>query len=300
MPLRISIFGSLVSVILAGLIAFLSSGNSLTIFGIPSLIFCAIYSFGIHWIFFIHGYFYQTEHYFDVTGSFTYISLSLILIITSFLSINDSGFNPYSFIIGSMVIIWAIRLGSFLFKRVKDVGQDIRFLEMKKDFFWFLLTWTLSGLWVFLTYAAGLLAMTSINLESSFSFYQYSCLIVGSTFWIIGFSIEVISDHQKKIFRQNISNKGNFIKNGLWSWSRHPNYFGEIVLWTGIAIIALPTMIGFKYIVLISPIFVYILLTKISGIPMLEKSSDKKWGKDRDYIEYKKNTPILFFKKPTP
>ena len=300
MPLRISIFGSLVSVILAGLIAFLSSGNSLIILGIPSLIFCAIYSFSIHWIFFVHGYFYQTEHYFDATGSFTYISLSLILIITSFLSINDSGFNPYSFIIGSMVIIWAIRLGSFLFKRVKDVGQDIRFLEMKKDFFWFLLTWTLSGLWVFLTYAAGLLAMTSINLESSFSFYQYSCLIVGSTFWIIGFSIEVISDHQKKIFRQNISNKGNFIKNGLWSWSRHPNYFGEIVLWTGIAIIALPTMIGFKYIVLISPIFVYILLTKISGIPMLEKSSDKKWGKDRDYIKYKKNTPILFFKKPTP
>ena len=299
MPLKISIFGSLVSVILAGLIAFLSSGNSLIILGIPSLIFCAIYSFSIHWIFFVHGYFYQTEHYFDVTGSFTYISLSLILIITSFLSINDSGFNPYSFIIGSMVIIWAIRLGSFLFKRVKDVGQDIRFLEMKKDFFWFLLTWTLSGLWVFLTYAAGLLAMTSINLESSFSFYQYSCLIVGSTFWIIGFSIEVISDHQKKIFRQNISNKGNFIKNGLWSWSRHPNYFGEIVLWTGIAIIALPTMIGFKYIVLISPIFVYILLTKISGIPMLEKSSDQKWGDGPDYIEYKKNTPILFLKKPT-
>ena len=183
MPLKISIFGSLVSVILAGLIAFLSSGNSLTILGIPSLIFCAIYSFSIHWIFFIHGYFYQTEHYFDATGSFTYISLSLILIITSFLSINDSGLNPYSFIIGTMVIIWAFRLGSFLFKRVKEVGKDVRFLEMKKDFFWFFMTWTLSGLWVFLTYAAGLLAMTSINSESTFSYYQYFCLL--SIGWLL-------------------------------------------------------------------------------------------------------------------
>ena len=141
--------------------------------------------------------------------------------------------------------------------------------------------------------------MTSINLETTFSYYQYFCLIIGSSLWIIGFVIEAISDHQKKVFRQNISNKGNFIKSGLWSWSRHPNYFGEIVLWTGIAVIALPTMIGFKYIVLISPIFVYFLLTKISGIPMLEKSSDKKWGNDADYLDYKKNTPILFFKKPT-
>jgi len=299
MPLKTSIFGSLISVILAGFIAVLSSEGGLTILGVPSLIFCAIYSFSVHWIFFIHGYFYQTEHYFDATGSFTYISLSLILIVTSYFSISEFGFNPYSFIIGSMVIIWAIRLGSFLFKRVKDVGQDIRFLEMKKDFFWFLMTWTLSALWVFLTYAAGLLAMTSVNLGSSFSYYQYFCLILGSTFWIIGFGIEVISDHQKKIFRQNISNKGSFIKSGLWSWSRHPNYFGEIVLWLGIAIIALPLVEGFKYIVLVSPVFVYFLLTRVSGIPMLEKSSDQKWGDDVNYIEYKKNTPILFFKKPS-
>ena len=168
---------------------------------------------------------------------------------------------------------------------------------MKKDFFWFFMTWTLSGLWVFLTYVAGLLAMTSINSESTFSYYQYLCLIIGSSFWVIGFVIEVISDHQKKVFRQNIANKGKFIKSGLWSLSRHPNYFGEIVLWLGIAIIALPIMEGFKYVTLISPIFVYFLLTKISGIPMLEKSSDLKWGNNPEYIEYKKNTPILFLKK---
>ena len=298
MPLKISIFGSLVSIFLAGFIAFLSSENSSNIFGIRALVFCAGYSFIIHWLFFIHAYLYQTEHYFDATGSFTYISLSLIVIINSLNNYSNDGVNIYSLIIGFMVIIWAARLGSFLFKRVKEVGQDIRFIEMKKDFFWFLMTWTLSGLWVFLTYAAGLLAMTSISAEGSFSYYHYFCLILGSFIWIVGFLIEVISDHQKKIFRRNLSNKGMFIKTGLWAWSRHPNYFGEILLWTGISIISLPTMAGLKFIVLISPIFVYILLTKISGIPMLEKSSDMKWGNDPSYIEYKKNTPELFLKKP--
>ena len=179
MPLKISIFGSLVSIFLAGFIAFLSSENSSNIFGIRALVFCAGYSFIIHWLFFIHAYLYQTEHYFDATGSFTYISLSLIVIINSLNNYSNDGVNIYSLIIGFMVIIWAARLGSFLFKRVKEVGQDIRFIEMKKDFFWFLMTWTLSGLWVFLTYAAGLLAMTSISAEGSFSYYQYLCLILG-------------------------------------------------------------------------------------------------------------------------
>ena len=93
-------------------------------------------------------------------------------------------------------------------------------------------------------------------------------------------------------------NKGKFISSGLWAWSRHPNYFGEIILWLGISIIALPSMEGGEFLALISPIFVYVLLTKISGIPMLEKSSDSKWGSDEDYIKYKKTTPILLPKKP--
>ena len=291
MPLKTSIFGSAGSIFLAGFIALLSSENGYTVMGIPSLIFCAIYSFGIHWIFFIHAYSYQTEHYFDATGSFTYISLSLILIINSINNYSDNGLNIYSLIIGSMVIIWAMRLGSFLFKRVKEVGQDIRFIEMKKDFFWFLMTWTLSGLWVFLTYAAGLLAMTSVSIENSFSHYHYFCLILGSLFWVIGFLIEVISDHQKKVFRRNESNKGKFIKTGLWAWSRHPNYFGNILLWFGIFVfcygydVPLWTIIG--------PLWTTFLLLFVSGIPLLEASADKKYGDDPEYLQYKSNTSVL-------
>ena len=299
MPLKISILGSVVSIILGFLVAYIVGQNSVDFFGFPLLIFCFLYSYIVHWIFFIHAYIFQTEHYFDATGSFTYISLSIILILNSIFSSSFEGLNPYTYLIGIMVILWSLRLGMFLFKRVKDVGQDIRFLEMKKDFFWFFMTWTLSGLWVFLTYVAGLSAMTSINLIENMSFYHFIFMLTGFLLWVVGFVIEILADNQKKIFRENPSNKGKFISSGLWAWSRHPNYFGEIILWLGIAIIAFPSMEGGEFLGLISPLFVYVLLTKISGIPMLEKSSDNKWGLEEDYIKYKKTTPILFLKKPS-
>ena len=299
MPLKISIIGSAVSIILGFLVAYIVGQNSVDFFGFPLLIFCFLYSYIVHWIFFIHAYIFQTEHYFDATGSFTYISLSIILIFNSIFNSSFEGLNPYTYLIGIMVILWSLRLGMFLFKRVKDVGQDIRFLEMKKDFFWFFMTWTLSGLWVFLTYVAGLSAMTSINLIENMSFYHFIFMLTGFLLWVVGFVIEILADNQKKIFRENPSNKGKFISSGLWAWSRHPNYFGEIILWLGIAIIAFPSMEGGEFLGLISPLFVYVLLTKISGIPMLEKSSDNKWGLEEDYIKYKKTTPILFLKKPS-
>ena len=298
MPLKISILGSAVSIILGFLVAYIVGQNSVDFLGFPLLIFCFLYSYIVHWIFFIHAYIFQTEHYFDATGSFTYISLSIILILNSIFNSSFEGLNPYTYLIGIMVILWSLRLGMFLFKRVKDVGQDVRFIEMKKDFFWFFMTWTLSGLWVFLTYVAGLSAMTSINLIENMSFYHFIFMLTGFLLWVVGFVIEILADNQKKIFRENPSNKGKFISSGLWAWSRHPNYFGEIILWLGIAIIAFPSMEGGEFLGLISPLFVYVLLTKISGIPMLEKSSDNKWGLEEDYIKYKKTTPILFLKKP--
>ena len=298
MPLKISILGSVVSIVIGFLVACIVGQNSVDFFGFPLLIFCFLYSYIVHWIFFIHAYIFQTEHYFDATGSFTYISLSILLILNSLFSSGFEGLNPYTYLIGAMVILWSLRLGMFLFKRVKDVGQDVRFIEMKKDFFWFFMTWTLSGLWVFLTYVAGLSAMTSINLIENMSYYHFAFMFIGFFFWVVGFVIEILADNQKKIFRENPVNKGKFISSGLWAWSRHPNYFGEIILWLGISIIAFPSMEGGEFLGLISPIFVYILLTKISGIPMLEKSSDNKWGLNEDYIKYKNTTPILFPKKP--
>ena len=143
-------------------------------------------------------------------------------------------------------------------------------------------------MWVFLSLAAGLAAMTSQNKIEADIF-----LVLGTLIWILGFSVEVIADNQKSKFRSNPENKDKFITTGVWSWSRHPNYFGEILLWIGITVIALPVLQGWQFITLISPVFIIILLTQISGVRLLELRGKKKWGDNEEYKNYIKNTSVL-------
>jgi steroid 5-alpha reductase family enzyme len=118
--------------------------------------------------------------------------------------------------------------------------------------------------------------------------------VVGSAMWVTGFAMEVIADRQKSRFREDPANAGQFINEGLWARSRHPNYFGEILLWAGIATMATPYLSGSQWIVLLSPFFVYALLTRISGIPTLAKRGQQLWGDDPAYQAYLSNTPQLF------
>jgi steroid 5-alpha reductase family enzyme len=88
--------------------------------------------------------------------------------------------------------------------------------------------------------------------------------------WVLGWALEVIADAQKSRFNADVANRGRFINTGLWSRSRHPNYFGEILLWVGVAVVAFPVLHGWQYVTLLSPFFVAFLLTRVSGIPLLE------------------------------
>ena len=191
-------------------------------------------------------------------------------------------------VIALLVIIWAVRLGSFLFLRVRKDGGDGRFDIMKTKFWWFLMTWNIQGMWVFLSLAAGLAAMTSNQKLEADIF-----LLIGLVIWITGFAIEVIADTQKSKFRSYPENKDKFISTGIWSWSRHPNYFGEILLWIGITIIALPVLQGWQFITLISPIFIIFLLTQVSGVRLLELRGKKKWGDNEEYQRYIQSTSVL-------
>ena len=118
---------------------------------------------------------------------------------------------------------------------------------------------------------------------------------MGFLVFILGFSMEIIADHQKSSFRKNQANQGHFIKTGLWAYSKHPNYLGEITLWMGIAICSLSSLSGLQLITLISPIFTYVLLVYISGIPLLKARGKEKWGHLSQYQEYIDRTPTLFF-----
>ena len=287
MKKRVTIPSTILSILIGLLIAIAGSDGSETYNGMSLFIICASMSFVLHWIIFIPSFAFQTEHYFDLTGSISYLSAVALAFY-----LNPS-VDPRDLLIGLLIAVWAVRLGSFLIMRVKQDGKDDRFTIMKTQFHWFLMTWTLGGLWVFLTMAAGLAAITS-NTTQPFGLMAY----LGLALWIFGFSIEVIADRQKRAFKKNQQKDKEFITSGLWAWSRHPNYFGEITLWIGLTLIALPVLSGWQLVTLISPVFVYILLTKISGIPLLENRGMKKWGSDPEYIDYVNRTPALILKKP--
>ena len=278
---------SLICVLIAFLVSLASSQNGVSYNNYPISIICMALSFIIHWLVFIPSYFYKTEKFYDITGTVAYLS---ILLTTAYLInlVNDEGILLRSIISIIFVMIWAIRLGIFLFKRVIKVGEDKRFEHAKKSFSKFLMFFNISALWVFLT-IVNVLTMIINNSDSVTDLF----FIIGVSIAIIGFIIEVVADMQKRIFRTNISNKGQFISSGLWSISRHPNYFGEMMIWVGMSFVTIPILIGWQFITLISPIFVIFLLTKVSGINLLEASANDKWGADKNYQDYKDKTSVL-------
>jgi steroid 5-alpha reductase family enzyme len=282
-----SLLGTAGAVIAAGLIAVAGSDGSVIVGGLPLFALCAVVSFTVQWFAFVPAYLAQTEHYFDLTGSLTYLTLITFAIVLS------GHLDARALLIAALVTIWAVRLGTFLFGRVRADGFDRRFTAIKAHTPTFFMTWTLQGLWVFLTLAAALAALTSQQ-RAPLGVLE----VVGAALWCGGFAIEVVADRQKRAFRHESANRNTFIRSGLWAWSRHPNYFGEIVLWVGVTLIALPVLSGWQWVTLISPLFVYVLLTRISGVPMLEARANKKWGDDEDYRAYKVKTPVLWPRPP--
>jgi steroid 5-alpha reductase family enzyme len=276
------------SILVGAGMAWAGSQGGYSIAGIPIFALGVAVAFLINWLAFIPAFLKRTQAFYDLIGSVTNITVILIAVLLT--PVVDSR----SWLLAGLVILWAGRLGYFLVTRVWLDGEDRRFQEIKLSFLRFLLAWTMQGLWVTFILAAALAAVTSTVKIPLDGF-----AVTGFLVWLAGFTIEVLADRQKRDFRSNPENKDNFIRNGLWAWSRHPNYFGEIVLWIGVAIIAFPILHGWQYLTLSSPVFVAILLTKISGIPMLEAHSDKKWGGQPEYEEYKARTSTLIPRPPT-
>jgi len=275
------------SVVVAGAVAWAGGRGSVEAAGIPVPLLCAAVAFAVNWAAFVPAYAARTERYYDLVGSLTYLSLIACGVLLA-----DP--DPRGWLLAGMAAVWALRLGSFLFLRIHRAGSDRRFDEVKQDFGQFLMAWTLQALWVFLTLCCALTAITTNGAQPLGAWAA-----VGGLIWVVGFGIEVAADRQKSAFRKNPANAGRFISSGLWAWSRHPNYCGEIVLWVGVALIALPALSGWQHVTFVSPVFVYLLLTRISGIPPLERRAEEKWGDDPGYRAYVERTPVLWLRPPS-
>lgn len=285
-----------VAIALAGSQASVKAGGALD--NLSLFAWCAGVGLALHWLMFIPAYIFQTERYFDLTGSLSFIATVLLAVLA------HPDRHLRGLLIAALVAIWALRLGTFLFIRVKASGGDSRFETLMPNFWRYLLTWTLGGAWVFLTLAAGLAAITSdgTGADAGSGSDAGSGIDAGSIgwlfylglgIWILGFGLEVTADRQKTRFRRQPENAGRFISSGVWAWSRHPNYLGEMTLWIGIAIMSVPALEGWSWVTLVSPVFVIFLLTRVSGVNLLEAQGKRRWGDDPAWQKYKATTPVL-------
>ena len=272
---------------LGALLAVAGSDGGDRVAGVPVFALCVALAFAIQWLAFVPAYLAQSERYYDLTGSFTFLSLALFALAAS------EQPDARAYVIALLVACWALRLGSFLSARIRRDGFDRRLSRIKKDLAAFLMTWTLQGAWVTVSFAPGLAAIAASSRAPADGF-----LIAGVALWALGFAFEVAADEQKRRFRSRAANAERFITSGLWAWCRHPNYFGEILLWAGIAVAAWPALQGWALLTLASPLFIVLLLTRISGVRMLEANGQRRWGEDPEYRDYMARTPALVPRRP--
>lgn len=275
---------SVLSVLVGAAVAAALASHATEVGGVAIPWICAAIAFGVQWLAFVPATILRTERFYDLVGSLTYLA-----VVATALALSGAR-DPRSLLLAALVAFWALRLGTYLFRRALAHG-DSRFDEIKQSVWKFLIAWTVQGLWVLLTAAA---AIAGIGAEDGPPLGALD--LIGVLVWGFGFAIESIADYQKS--RHRSRHPGEFISTGLWAWSRHPNYFGEIVLWVGVALVATPALVGWQYVAWISPIFVTLLLTRISGIPMLEEKGEERYGDDPAYRAYVAATPVLVPRPP--
>jgi steroid 5-alpha reductase family enzyme len=253
----------------------------------------------------------ETGHYYDLTGSFTFLLLTTLsaTVFRPAACVVDSApvlpvlppLPPRQLLASAMLTLTTLRLGLFLFSRIMSSGRDRRLDPYLKAPSRFLVLWVAQSLWAFIgslpvlaiNTSCGGGATTTSPTAAPLSTVDY--LALGS--WLVGFVVEVAADEQKRRFRANPANAGRYISTGLWSRSRHPNYFGQIVMGWSLALFALPSLVneagGLWFLAALCPLFETWLLLRVSGVPLLEKLGEERWGKEDGYRRYVRSTPAV-------
>jgi steroid 5-alpha reductase family enzyme len=239
-------------------------------------------SLGINYLLFFFAFRSKTDKLTDLSYAITFVVLVFYGMLTTGVA------TAYQWILAAMVIVWAVRIGTFLFVRIRKTGVDHRFDDRRNSFIRFGAFWTLQALTVWVVMLSSLLFF-----EANSDPIGWFALL-GIVVWAKGLIIESIADLQKYNFTQDKANKGRWIDSRLWARSRHPNYFGEMLVWLGVYVFTVSALEGTEQIIAaISPVFITFLLLFVSGVPLLEKSADVRWGSDKKYQQYKKRTPLF-------
>jgi len=206
-----------------------------------------------------------------------------VLLVTLFTFFTMSEYLPRQIIVTIFIVLWAVRLICHVYKRYD--GKDPRFASWNWQGFKALI---INFVWIFgqsimIVIMSYPIILINRNQLAGLSLLDY----IGCIVWITGFVIESISDHQLFLFKKDPANKGHVMQSGLWHYSRHPNYFGEVVMWWGIFLVALTLPYGWTAI--ITPVTITFLLLFVTGVPLLEDAMRD----NAEYQEYKKNTSMF-------
>jgi len=221
----------------------------------------------------------------DVVTDLSYsLSFAVLAIALPFLGAGEA----VQLVASALVVVWAARLGGYLFRRIRRTKVDHRFDELRDDPLRFARFWLLQALAV----AVIMLPVTYlVSREEVPGFGAWA--IAGAALWLVGFLVEAVADLQKSAFKSRPGNRDRFVSSGLWRYSRHPNYFGEILVWWGLFAYAVPVLEGWAWLVVAGPLAITALLLFVSGIPLLERSAEERYGDDPAYREYRRRTSIL-------
>ncbi len=247
------------------------------------ILFALIFSVAVNSFFFVFAAAFKTDKVTDISYSLSFFLLTLVLLPAS-----GPPFSFHKIIVSAAILLWSARLGGYLFYRIIKIGKDARFDDKRYDFIVFLQFWVLQATTVWLVMLPFCVYITSPSDEGALSF-----TLLGIVLFSLGLLIESISDVQKFRYRSTAENNSHWVDSGLWKYSRHPNYFGEMLVWWGLFIIVIPSLEGLLWLTVIGPLWITLLLLFISGIPLLEKSADRKYGNNPEYLAYKESTSIL-------
>lgn len=241
-----------------------------------------VISFIIQMVFFAFAATFKTDKVTDFSYSLSFVFISFLLMYLS------EDLQILQIVVGTLVILWGVRLGTYLFTRILQIGKDDRFDDKRGHFVRFLFFWLIQtvAVWV-------IMIPTTVFLKGTDRIELSGIIIVGLVFWVVGFIVETVGDAQKFTFKSKDENRGKWIESGLWKISRHPNYFGETLLWWGIYLVAI-SHLGLQFWwIIVGPLFITLLLFFVSGINLLEKSANEKYKDNPAYQEYKKRTSIF-------
>ncbi len=231
------------------------------------------FSVGVNLLMFVIAYIFQTDKITDISYSVTFIAIAAFGLFQSEHSLVD-------IIFFALVLIWGVRLGSYLMYRIHKIGKDDRFDHIRVNFVSFLFFWVMQGLTCCIVMIPIILSFQSVAKVPSGLF------LIGLVISILGLIIELIADQQK--FQFKLKQPDKFMSSGLFKYVQHPNYAGELLFWWGILLASLSYTNW--YVSLIGPLWITFIIVAFSGVRILQRNWKERYGADPDFQLYQKQT----------